>query len=173
MNNEELTGSLAALRTGDMAAFERIYSELKTPVYTVIVRVTRDEALSEDILQEIFVKLYRSPPAEDVRNPRAYIFRMARNLAIDGAKKRKPDVSLDDAEDMAATGEPDIPLRLDIEDALRSLDPTDRRIVTLHINGGLTFREVAGIEGMPLGTALWRYQRAVTRLRNILSGGAK
>ena len=171
METNELKRNLAALRSGDMAAFEEIYNSLKLPAYTVIVRITRNDTLAEDILQEVFVRLYLSPPAEDVKNPRAYILQMAHHLAVDSAKKRRPDVSLEYVEETAQSAEQDLALKLDIEDAIRSLDMTDSQIVTLHLNGGLTFREVAGILAMPLGTVLWRYQRSISKLRTKLSGG--
>ncbi len=172
MNNEELGAQLSALRNRDMTAFEKIYAELKTPVYTIIMRIIGDDGLAEDILQEVFIKLYHSPPAADVRNPRAYIFKMARNFAIDGARKHRLDASLDELEDTVQEPERDFALRLDVEAAMRQLPSIERQIVTLHVNGGLKFREIADIVEEPLGTVLWRYQTAVSKLRKYLSGGA-
>ena len=91
MDNQTLQIQLTALRTGDPAALEAIYEGMKTPLYTVILRITRREALAEEVLQELFLKLYRSPPGETVRNPRAYLFQMARNLAIDCLKAQRPE----------------------------------------------------------------------------------
>ena len=88
MNNEELHKKLVALQNGDKIVIEEIYKHLKKPMYTIILRITQDEALSEDILQEVFVKLYQSPPKSLIRNPRAYIFQIVRNLAIDSVKKQ-------------------------------------------------------------------------------------
>ena len=62
MGNDELRDELVKVLAGDRAAFEKIYDGLKTPMYTIILRITGDRSLSEDILQEVFVKLYRSPP---------------------------------------------------------------------------------------------------------------
>lgn len=171
MSAEELNARIAAVRAGDMTAFEDIYAELNTPVYTIIVRMTCDTGMAEDILQEVFIKLYRSPPKQSVRDPRAYIFKMAHNLAIDSMRKRRPDVSLEALDDMIPGPEQDHTLKLDLEAAMQRLTSLQRQIITLHINGGLTFREIADIVGAPLGTVLWRYQAAVSKLRNYLSGG--
>ena len=172
MNNDELRAKLAAVTAGDMAAFEEIYSQLKTPMFTIILRVTQDKSLSEDILQEVFVKLYQSPPL-DAKNPRAYIFQMARNLAVDGARAQprfEGSDSLESLESLAYVSDHD--LKMDIETALQSLPSQECQIVSLHVNGGLKFREIAPMLDLPLGTAIWKYHKAIGRLRSQLSGGA-
>lgn len=172
MNNEELSTQMSAMRSGDKNAFEKIYEDLKTPVYTIIVRMIGDTQLAEDLLQEVFLKLYRSPAAGEIRNPRAYLFQMAHHLAIDSIRSRKADASLDEMEDTVPMPEQDVALRLDVENAMQLLPSLERQIVTLHVNAGLTFGEVAKIVEKPLGTVLWRYQSAVSKLRKYLSGGA-
>ena len=170
MNNDELRAKLAAVAAGDRTAFEEIYNQLKTPMYTIILRVTRDKPLSEDILQEVFVKLYLSPP-EKAKNPRAYIFQMARNLAVDGVKNRLPQCAdLDDVENLVYL--PDNDQKMDIDAAMRTLPLRECQIVSLHVNGALKFREIAAMLGLPLGTTIWKYHKAITRLRSQLSGGA-
>ena len=165
---DELQKYLADIREGDRAAFEALYECMKKPLYTIIWRITQDKALSEDILQDMFLKIYLTAP-EPSANPRAYLCQMARNLAIDSVRKRKPDVDLDKAEN-SLYDQADIPQRLDVENAIKALPQQDQQIVTLHINGGLKFREVAAIVGIPLGTVLWSYQKAIKQLRITLGG---
>jgi RNA polymerase sigma-70 factor (ECF subfamily) len=170
VNNDDLRKKLTALRAGDKTALEEIYDCLKTPMYTIILRVTRDKSLSEDILQEVFVKLYLSPPIS-AKNPRAYLFQMARNLAVDGVRKLPRFAGLDDVENLVYL--PDDPSeRMDLEHAMQTLPLRDCQIVSLHVNGGLKFREIAVMLGIPLGTVIWQYHRAIQRLRSHLSGGA-
>ena len=172
MNNDELRDKLTAVKDGDMAAFEEIYNHLKTPMYTIILRVTQCKSSSEDILQEVFVKLFQSPPIT-AKNPRAYIFQMARNLAVDSAKRpQSVSLDLDNAPDPAYAYSPDNDIKLDIEAAMRELTLTERQIVSLHINGELKFREIADMLGIPLGTVIWKYHKATGLLRSNLSGGA-
>ena len=167
MNDEQLKKQLQALADGDKTAFSAIYTQLKTPVYTVLVRLTGDRALSEDLLQEVFLKLYRQPPRAE--KPRAYVFRMARNLAIDALRQRQPVESI---EEQQLYGEPDLGLKLDLEQAISRLTVEERRLVALHLSAGLTFREVAAIVERPLGTVLWQYRRAIEKLRVLLDGGS-
>jgi len=55
--------------------------------------------------------------------------------------------------------------------AMKTLPLQECQIVSLRINGELKFREIADMMEIPLGTVLWKYQRAIGRLRSILSGG--
>ena len=157
----DLQKRLVAVRGGDKAAFEALYEEMKRPLFTLILRITRDKALAEDILQELFLKLYLSPPEPSV-NPGAYLCRMARNLAIDALRKQKPQADWEQAEATLCCYMDD---NIDVEDAMAALPLRERQIVTLHINGGLKFREIAAMLEIPLGTALWAYQKALDQLR--------
>ena len=172
MNNAELACRFNSIRNGDKTAFEEIYNDMKTPVYTIILRITRDEPLSEDILQEVFVKLFVSPLEPSVKNPRAYVFQMARNLAINGTRSQVRHVSLDEISNTVHQSLDDFSWRVDMDDALKALPAQECEIVTLHIIGELKFREISGIMGIPLGTALWKYRQAIGKLQKSISGGA-
>jgi len=165
----ELTQLLDSVRSGDKTAFAALYEKMKKPAFTVILRITRDFALSEDILQELFLKIYLSPPV-NISNPRAYIFRMARNLAIDSMRKQKTEDGLEAAEHQSWQPQEDLSAKFDIECSIMALAERERMIVTLHINGGLKFREVAEVMELPLGTVLWAYRKAIGQLQNILGG---
>ena len=94
MHEESLRELLERLQAGDRSALEALYLQLSTPVYTVILRMTNDPFLAEDLLQDFFVKLYRQPPAVLPRNPRAYLFQTARNLTVDCLRRERPAVPL-------------------------------------------------------------------------------
>jgi len=171
VNNDELRISIQAIRGGDKSAFEELYKDMQTPIYTIIYRITWDKTMSEDILQDVFVKLFLSPPEPSVKNPRAYIFRIARNLAIDGMRKQTQHLSLDEIEDTVSQPMEDIALRTDIDDALKKLPPQECQIVTMHVIGGLKFREISEVMKIPLGTAVWKYQKAIGKLQKLITGG--
>ena len=171
---DELTGLLESVRSGDKTAFTVLYENMKKPLFTIILHITRDFVLAEDILQELFLKIFLSPP-ENIKNPRAYMCKIAHNMAIDSIRKQKSDVELDDLESDGAgqhawQPQEELAAKLDIENAVMALAERERMIVTLHLNGGLKFREVAKTLEIPLGTALWSYRKAIGQLRNILGG---
>jgi len=166
---DNLQKLLASVRDGDMTAFEALYETMKKPLFTIIYRITRDTAMSEDIMQDIFLKIYLSTPAP-VSNPRVYLCRMAHNLAIDSIRKQKQVSALEDTDSLPDHSMDNISQKIDVEKALLSLSERDRRIVTLHFNGELKFREIASIMEIPLGTVLWAYQKSIKQLQKILGG---
>ena len=157
------------LKSGDKDAFEEIYREINTAAYTVAYRITGDRCLSEDIVQEFFVKLYKKPPETPLEKPRAYLLRAVHNLTLD--KLEKSHISIDECENILSDKADSAEERIDLERAFEKLSLEERQLVTLHLNGGFRFREIAEMLKIPIGTALWRYRKAINRLRNILNGG--
>jgi len=159
----------AAWRAGDTAAFDTLYTALSVPVFTLAARMLGDRAQAEDITQEAFIKLL-SATGVKIDNPRAWLYRVVRNLAVDHLRKQTPD-ELPDEHPASGSGlENVVGTRVDVENAMTALTPAERAVVTLHLNGGLPFREVADVVDSPLGTVLWRYRKALHTLRNKLEG---
>jgi RNA polymerase sigma factor (sigma-70 family) len=173
MQNHLQDSGLAALLVGDKTAFDRVYQELKTPIFTVIYRITQERMLAEDVMHDVFVKLFQASPSAQIENPRAWIFRMARNLAIDSVRKTKAYALPEDMADDSTRMEDTVIERTDVETAIHRLTREEREIVTLHLNAGLKFREIAEIIESPLGTVLWKYKKAIGAMRNYLNGGPK
>lgn len=168
MTNEELNNRLKALYNGDTEAFEEIYNNLKTPVYTVIYRMVQDRHTAEDILQEFFIRLYKSPPEKQLDNPRAYLLKIAHNLTVDVLRRYTENGNIDDYEGLAAVSD-GTDVRLELNEAMKKLTFDERQAVVLHVNGGLKFREIAEMTGIPSGTVIWRYHKAIKKLREMLS----
>ena len=170
MQKTDLTEHFSKLRNGDKSAFTEIYHELKRPVYTIALRIVQSKETAEDITQEVFVRLYASPPDTSVRNPRAWCFQITRNLAIDTLRK-KQDTQEPKPED-ACTPMGEIEQRMDLEKALSLLPCEEREILTLHLNGGLHFKEISKIVGLTLPSVYRRYQKALKSLRILMNGGS-
>lgn len=171
MTDRELRGLLARLRAREPEALAALYTELSTPVNTVLLRITRDPWLAEDLLQDFFLRLWEAPPEEAVGKPRAYLFQTARNLALDALRRERRTLSLEDCEPPAVPG-PDAQ-RGELEQAMNALSEEDRQLVTLHLNAGLKFRELSGLLGRPVGTLYARYRRALRVLREQLKGDSR
>lgn len=158
------------VRNGDKEAFALVYSELKQPVLTIACRILRSKEAAEDITQEVFVRLFISPPDSSVSNPRAWIFQMVHNLAVDALRKKQCD-SIEavtvSQEDTSQT----VLLRMDIEKAMSMPSLEEREILSLHLNGGLKFNEIAKITGLSMSAVYRRYRKALKTLRDLLNGG--
>ena len=167
MNNNQLQSCFARLRRGDTEAFAAIYEDMKTPVYTVIYRALGSHEAAEDIMQELFLRLFRTPPDSGVSNLRAYIFRAAHNMAVDHLR-RQVSASLDETTPCPESTDDAFDRRLDIEAALRRLTAEQRQVVTLRINADLTLRQTADIMGKSMAHVHRTYHTALRTLRQLL-----
>lgn len=160
----------ARIQKGDREAFACVYQELKRPVYTICYRITQSKETAEDITHDVFVKLFRSPPDASVKNMRAWIFQMARNLSIDALRKQSRMAEQSEPID-TEDPYPPIHLRMDLETALGKLSCDEREILTLHLNADLSFKEIASIVGLSLPATYRKYQKALKHLQEELNGG--
>ncbi len=170
MDDKVLRNLINRISNKDKNAFSIVYNDLKTPVFTVIYRIVNSKEIAEDITQDVFVKLFVSPPDLSVKKLRAWIFTVSRNSAIDYLRKNR--VSHNEEITLSAHNvENEVLNRLDIEQAFQTLDTTEREIVTLHLNAGLSFKEIASISQLSLPSTYRRYKKALNKLKVILSGG--
>ena len=164
-----------ALHRGSREAFERVYRSLSGPLQAFLQRAaTRDAA--PDLLQETWLRVIRAgrvPPRGVEIRP--WVFRIAYHLAADhwrGARRRggrlPEEVAAVPGVDPAREAE-SREIRQQIDAAVGDLPTTQRAVFLLREDGGLPFREVAQILGIPLGTALARMRYALSKLRRALS----
>ena len=156
--------------------FERLYDEHAQAVFAFLLNFTRHEADTRDLLQEVFVKLARRPELlEGVRDERAFLLRLAHNLAIDLVRRRGTRESYhgqladEPASVFAPTADPDgQTFRETLAAALGDLPADQRAVVHLKLWEGLTFEQIAELLGIPLNTAASRYRYGLDKLRERL-----
>jgi RNA polymerase sigma-70 factor (ECF subfamily) len=154
---------------------ERLYDEHAQALFAFLLNLTRDEADTRDLLQEIFVKLAREPKLLDgVREERAFIIRLAHNAAIDlmrrrGTRERTKDNFAEIISPFAVSVDPDeTTFRQELAAALAELPPDQRAVTHLKLWGELTFEEIAAALEIPPNTAASRYRYALDKLRDRL-----
>lgn len=172
MNDGELESCIARTAEGDADALHRLYGELSDAVYALARAVTRDARVAEDVLQDVFVKVYAAAGRYRAKGkPRTWVLRIARNEAISALRKRKRELPTDlQAMEIPQRESEFTPEHVDMDRALEGLAPLEREIVLLSVLGGLTNREVAKLLGIPSGSVSWRYRAAIGKLRESLSG---
>jgi RNA polymerase sigma-70 factor (ECF subfamily) len=154
----------------------RLYDEHAQALYAFLLNLTRDEADTRDLLQDIFVKLARDPELLDgVRDGRAFLIRLAHNAAIDLIRRRgtrdktREQFAAEIISPFAPTSEPDEQtFRTALAGALAELPPEQRAVVHLKLWEGLTFEQIAGALAIPLNTASSRYRYGLDKLRERL-----
>jgi RNA polymerase sigma-70 factor (ECF subfamily) len=154
----------------------RLYDGHAQPLYAFLLNVTRDEADTRDLLQEIFVKLARDVKLLDsVRDERAFLIRLAHNAAIDLIRRRgtrektKENFTAEKTSPFAPTNDPDETIfRDELAEALGELPPDQRAVVHLKLWEGLTFEEIAAALDIPSNTAASRYRYGLDKMRERL-----
>ena len=174
---------LLQVARGDTAAFERLYDQVAGSVFGVILRVLRDPAQSEEVAQEVLVEVWRTATRFDAGrgNATTWIYTMAHRRAVDrvrsaqAAHDREERLALRDHAPSYDEVADQVENRLEREQVRRCLeDLTDlqRESVTLAYYAGYTYREVAGLLEVPLGTVKTRMRDGLIRLRDCLGVGA-
>lgn len=170
---------LAGLGNGDeetALAFVRRFQHI---VFGVAVTVVGDARIAEDVAQQTFERAWRHAQVYDSRrgSVRTWLTTIARNLAIDAVRLHRPSpvdpselvavlgVAADDPEQRALSGESSAELRT----AIATLPLEQARAIVLAGMHGLTAREIAELEGIPLGTAKTRIRAAMGKLRLALA----
>jgi len=155
---------------------EQLYDEHAQALYAFALEITRNEADSKDVLQNIFAKLAREPKTlRHVRNVRAYLLRLAHNGAIDLMRRRSTRDKYNDelsheVEQVfeAANTADDEGFRIALSNALADLPPDQRAVVHLRLWEGLKFEEIADLLKTSLNTAASRYRYGIDKLRQRL-----
>jgi RNA polymerase sigma-70 factor (ECF subfamily) len=140
---------------------ERLYDEHAQALYAFLLNLTRDEADTRDLLQNIFVKLARDPKLlAGVRDERAFLIRLAHNAAIDLIRRRstrdqtREQFAADSISPFAPASDPDEQsFRAALAGALAELPPEQSAVMYLKLWAGLTFEQIADALDIPLNTA--------------------
>lgn len=152
-----------------------MYASYAAPLYRFLVTLLSDTADAEDALQEVFLGVMRRRSADCIRDLHAYLFQAARRQALQVLRRRKKREKESAAAlswiDLEACREEDREMAVDIQRALTRLPVEQREVVVLRLGEDLTFREIAGLLGIALGTAASRYRLGIRRLREVLQGG--
>jgi RNA polymerase sigma-70 factor, ECF subfamily len=166
---------LTRVQQGDEQALSDVFRRYSGAVYSIALRVLRDSGRAEDIVQEVFLQLWRSPGAFVAGRGSlgAWLVVVARNRSIDALRRRKPIDSVEDVV-LASPGnladEAERNSMMDkVRNVLRSLPEEQRKSLELAYFEGLSHSEIAAATGDPLGTVKTRIRLALMTLRKALA----
>lgn len=155
---------------GDASAFDEIYNRTRKSVYYVALSILRDKALAEDVMQTAYMRVLKNIRSYKLgTNASAWIIKIAKNEAINVKKVRMREQSVDEYENDALFGvsEPDTCGEL-IDLAKRLLPDEEFSVLMLVTACGYKRKEIGEMLGMPIPTVTWKYQNALSKLRNAL-----
>ena len=169
---------VSRLRRGEAEALCRIYEKYRDDLLRLAVSLSNDTATAEDIVQDAFVSFIRQARQFQLTGSlKSYLATCVANRArnINRAHHVRSAVPLDEATNaVAESWRPDQWLVCSeelrrIADALALLRSEQREAVTLHLQGGMKFREIAKFQHVPLKTALSRCRCGLLKLRSLLN----
>ena len=192
MENRVFDRCMERMRQGDKEALREIYVAYAGFLFHLILGIVGNRENAEDVTSEFFIKLW---DIADKYVPgtghRAWLSRIARNMAVDFLRSHKREIPYDvgerefetlsvsddgakesgrmgggvsQSDNRDATAEEAVS-NLTVQEALGRLKPAEREIVHLKIIGDMTFEEIAGLLEIPMGTVTWRYREAIKKLR--------
>lgn len=168
MDERQFEKAMARIVQGDKDALKEIYESYVGYIYRIIYEVLRNKENTEDVTSDFFIRLWNK--AEQFKpgsGHRGYLATMARNMAIDFLRKYRREELTELMEDMGEEFgvEQEILGDMTVSQALDTLKPSERQIVSLKVLGELTFKEIAQCMQIPMGTVTWKYQNAIKKLR--------
>ena len=174
-----LDALLTRVARGDERAFEQTYDQVADAVYGLVRKVVRDPAQSEEVVQEVMVEVWRTASRYEPGRGSAisWIMTMAHRRAVDrvrseqAATDRQAKVAYRDQVIVFDEVAEDVEARLDrerVRHCLDSLTDLQRQSVALAYYEGYTYREVAELLTVPLGTVKTRMRDGMIRLRDCL-----
>src|SRR5579859_5891143 len=169
------------IRRGDRDALGSVYDRYASLALGVAMRIVSDRSTAEDLVHDAFVTVWQKIGRFDATRGslRSWIVTIVRNRAIDRLRAVRPSVEVGEADERSLLSSGPNPTWAEViasvsasqlRGAVESLPAEQREAIELAYFGGHTYREIAVLTGVPVGTANGRLRLAIAKLRDVLSG---
>ncbi|MDA3792942.1 MAG: sigma-70 family RNA polymerase sigma factor [Elusimicrobia bacterium] len=164
---------IVAAADGDRQAFSKIYEEFNDMVWGLALKFTENTQVAEDGAAEIFVKLYKKIDKFDFRSSfKTWLYRFSVNTLLNFLEKEKRRYTARISDEMAEEGSPQAAQKKTddkvlVRTLLSRIKPGEREIMILREIEGRSYKEIAEITGMKLGTVKTNIYRARESLRKV------
>ncbi len=174
METQTDSSLMKLVQAGDTPQLAVLFERYHGALFRYLLQMSRDRALSEDLVQEVFFRVLKYAGSYDPSLAfRVWLYRMARNAYFDAVRKRRLDVPADEMSEIRSP-EP-VPEELltrkqdaaFLRDALDKMPEEKREILVLSRFHGLRYEEIASILRCEIGTVKVRVYRALKELREI------
>lgn len=152
------------------AEFETFHRSTVKGLRAYAARVLGNPTHADDIVQESYLRFLRSRPTGDsIEQRRAFLYRVASNLIVDHWRSRRHEHGTEDHREPMSPHEPNVPLRIDLERAFKTLRPEERAMMWLAYVEGADHREIASALGFRRASIKVLLHRTRRKLAGLLS----
>lgn len=181
MTEQQFEKAVRLMVNGDKAGLREIYENYLGYIYRIVYEILQSKENAEDVTSEFFIRLWNK--AEQYRpgnGHKGYLATMARNMSIDFLRRHRKEELTELLQDRGKEEEQgssellkksnvkveeEVLSNLSVRQAMEQLEWTERQIVSLKVLWEMTFKEIAAVMEMPMGTVTWKYQNAMKKLR--------
>lgn len=172
--------AIRRLKRGEIEALQFLVIRYEKKAIHVAYLITHDEPLARDVVQDVFLRVYRTiGHFDETRRFEPYLLQSVVNASLSAVKKEAKQVSLDDdlseIESLlskAASAETEVEgkqAKAEIFESLSKLNPRQRAVVIQRYYLEMSEKEMSASLGVPVGTVKWLLNEARTKLRKLLS----
>lgn len=177
MHNHTFDQCMRRIQKGDRTGLKEIYEDYISYIYAIIIGIVKNRENAEDLTTDFFIRLWNTADSyKPGGGHKTWMTAIARNMAIDFMRKSQKEQLTEnigeDGDGLAAgqklvqgSAESDAVSRMSFRETIAGLAETERQIVTMKIAGQMTFKEIAKLLNMPIGTVTWKYQNSMEKLR--------
>lgn len=165
---------VALLKQRDNGSYNYLYDHYSSALYSIILQVVGNESAAGDVLQEVFVNIWKKIESYDETKGRLFtwMLNIARNAAIDMLRSKSyrnynKSVTLDSGAESLQSTQLEVD-NIGLRKVVDKLKPEQRSLIELAYFKGFTHEEIAEIESIPLGTVKTRIRAALQQLRTFL-----
>lgn len=162
------------LKQRDNGSYNYLYEHYSGALYSIILQIVQNESAAGDVLQEVFVNIWKKIESYDETKGRLFtwMLNIARNAAIDMVRSKTyrnnhRSESLDSSADNLQSTQLEVD-NIGLRKIVDKLKPEQRSLIELAYFKGYTHEEIAEIESIPLGTVKTRIRAALQQLRTFL-----
>ncbi len=172
INKEELHSIFIGIKDNNELAFNKLYEKYRKLVYAVTFSILKNKENSEDLVQNVFIKLWKMEKDKlPTNNEASWLYSITKNETLNFLRSKKEEINIDEIYYIANE---DKELNEIIEkDAynkiISRLNKEEQEIISLKILSNLSFKEISLMLNMPVGTIQWKYYKSLHTLKILLS----
>lgn len=170
INEIELQELFYRLKQKEDTAYEELYQKYSPLVYQIAFSILKNKENAEDIMQNVFLKIAKlSEDKLPSKYEASWLYSVTKNEAISFLRKNKETFPVEEEMKEAKKDEFEELMQKDAyEKMISSLEQKEKQIVSLKVETGLSFKEIASLLNMPMGTVQWKYYKSLHHIKLLI-----